>query len=727
MTRIVNVPKGRVQPLWIGVQVPKDAAPGVYQGDVTISADGVSDSAVKVSLTVADKVLDDHGDSEPWRHSRLRWLNSRIGIDDEAFGPYSPVAVDGRTVSILGRRLRVSDGGLLDGVESTFGYSVDTIDAPAREILAGAMKLVFETDAGPIAWTPGEPHIISKANGAVTWQTTSKADGLLLVCSMKIECDGWTSFDLTLCAERPIKLNDVRLEIPLRREVAKYMMGLGQKGGPRPKDWKWNPALSNNNVWIGDVNAGLFLKGWGYHRQPPQDGGCSVTEEGDRVVIRETRGPRSLAAGGRLPLWFHLMITPTKTLDKRHWQWRYYHRNDNVDAAAQAGATIMNIHHGNPENPYINYPFLTVDKLTGLVNRAHARNIKLKIYYTLRELTTYTTEFWALRSLGDEVFYPGGGFHKVAVPADAPPARPMVPRNDLAIAGKDPSLALPPTGNSWLAEHVITKYAPAWHHPFGNGRCDAAVVTQGNSRWNNYYLEGLAWLLRNVGIDGLYLDDLAYDHETMKRVRKTLDRNRPGCLIDLHSNDLQGPDYRKSPANDYIEHMPMIDSLWFGELFDYDETPDFWLVEISGIPYGLFGEMLEGGGNPWRGMVYGMTGRIYGPGNPQPIWKAWDRFGIQDARMIGYWDPACPVRTGRKDVLATAYVKPHTTLIALASWAKEPVKCKLAIDWKALGLDAAKAKISAWAIDDFQPAAEFAPGDEIPVTPGRGWMLVVHE
>ncbi|NLF09047.1 MAG: hypothetical protein GX594_13865 [Pirellulaceae bacterium] len=408
-------------------------------------------------------------------------------------------------------------------------------------------------------------------------------------------------------------------------------------------------------------------------------------------------------------------------------RWRYYHRGDETDRAVAAGATIMNIHHAHPENPYINYPFIAVDKLSKLVDDAHARGLKLKIYYTLRELTSYTTEFWVLRSLNDEILYQGGGFQKVSVPADAPPARPMIPDQKLTLAGKDPALALRPTGNSWLAEHVMTKYSPAWHHPFGNGHYDAAVNTHGNTRWNNYYLEGLAWLVKNVRIDGLYLDDLAYDHETMKRVRKTLDRNRPGCLIDLHSNDLQAPDYSKSPAAQYIEHMPMIDSIWFGELFDYDETPDFWLVEISGIPYGLFGEMLEGSGNPWRGMVYGMSSRIYGNTDPTPIWRLWDRFGIQDARMIGYWDPACPVRTGNTDVPATVYTKPGSTLISLASWAKEPVKCRLEIDWKSLGLDPAKAKLTAWEVENFQPAAEFAPGDEITVQPGRGWLLVLHE
>ena len=95
---------------------------------------------------------------------------------------------------------------------------------------------------------------------------------------------------------------------------------------------------------------------------------------------------------------------------------------------------------------------------------------------------------------------------------------------------------------------------------------------------------------------------------------------------------------RCSPANKYMEHFPYINSLWFGEGYDYNESPDYWLVEISGIPFGLYGEMLEGGGNPWRGMVYGMTNRLGWGGDPRPIWKFWDDFGIQQRphdRLLG--------------------------------------------------------------------------------------------
>ena len=54
--------------------------------------------------------------------------------------------------------------------------------------------------------------------------------------------------------------------------------------------------------------------------------------------------------------------------------------------------------------------------------------------------------------------------------------------------------------------------------------------------------------------------------------------------------------------------------------------------------------------------------------------------------------------SGRPDVLATAYVKQDKTLIALASWAPEKTEVRLRVDWQALGLDAAKARLHDQAI-----------------------------
>jgi hypothetical protein len=139
------------------------------------------------------------------------------------------------------------------------------------------------------------------------------------------------------------------------------------------------------------------------------------------------------------------------------------------------------------------------------------------------------------------------------------------------------------------------------------------------------------------------------------------------------------------------------------------------------------GEMLQDGGNPWRGMIYGMTNRYpWSEGaDPRPIWKLWNEFGMQGTEMIGYWSDNCPVRTNNEKVLATVYKKNGAALISIASWAGEDVRLKLNIDWKKLGIDPSRATLEAKAIDNFQQAKIFLPGDDINVEKNKGWMLIV--
>jgi hypothetical protein len=143
------------------------------------------------------------------------------------------------------------------------------------------------------------------------------------------------------------------------------------------------------------------------------------------------------------------------------------------------------------------------------------------------------------------------------------------------------------------------------------------------------------------------------------------------------------------------------------------------------MPFGLMGEMLEKGGNPWRGMLFGMTSRLPWAGDPRPLWKAWDAFSLVGSRMKGWWVPDAPVRTDRPSVLATSYLKTGKALVAIASWEKEPVEVSLVVNWKALGFGPSGARLTAPAIEGFQPAASFAPADRIRVEPGRGWLLVL--
>ncbi len=308
-------------------------------------------------------------------------------------------------------------------------------------------------------------------------------------------------------------------------------------------------------------------------------------------------------------------------------------------------------------------------------------------------MSDHAYETFALRSLGHEVYSPGKG-----------------------------------GGFSWLQEHVDSDYIAAWFVPELK---DAAIVNSGMNRWHNYYVEGMNWLTQNVGIDGIYLDDVAFDRVTMKRIKRVLTQDGHPGIIDLHSaNQYNKSDGFNNSAMLYMEHFPYLNRLWFGEYFDYENNnPDFFLTEVSGIPFGLMGEMLQGGGNAWRGMVYGMTNRMPWSDNadPRPIWKAWDDFGMKGSEMIGYWSSNCPVKTSDSTVLATVYKKKGMALVSIGSWAASDTNIQLKIDWQKLGIDPAKATIIAPEIKNFQTQRNIGKDDMIPVGKNKGWLLIIKE
>jgi hypothetical protein len=324
------------------------------------------------------------------------------------------------------------------------------------------------------------------------------------------------------------------------------------------------------------------------------------------------------------------------------------------------------------------------------IRKQHDANRKVKLYYTIREQTSYTAEIHALKSLNHEIFVSGVGY-----------------------------------GVPWLCEHLIDDYKPAWYTELPGQQADAALVLNGFSRWINYYLEGLRWMFENYEIDGLYMDDVSFDRDVMKRMRKIITQYRPSALIDLHSHK----GYSNGPANQYTGFFPYVDRLWFGEDFKYNKMmPDEWFVTFSGIPFGMMSEMLQDGGNRYLGMVYGATARhSYGRFSPVPVWKLWKDFGIEKAQMTGYWDETCPVTTNHPNVKATVYSRPGKVLISLGNFDTQDHTVRLLIDWKKLGLDPSKVTIEAPLVESFQENRHFGVNEPVPVKSKEGWLLLIHK
>lgn len=716
----VSISQGEIQSLWCGVDIPANAAAGIYTGTVTVI--GAISQTIPIRLTVTARQSPDGGASHPEKMTRLKWLNSTLAQENTVIPPYTPLSIQGDTlVSLLGRRIRLNQQGFPEQIQTFFTPEMTDTSSTPNNLLGENIHFHFmrQSDGKDIKLKNEGMHITERSPGTLRWTAavTTASEELRMDIHGSLEFDGYMTYTVKVTALKDVELKDIVMHIPFSKEMSNLMMGLGQKGGSRPDSmyhWKWDVAHKNQDgAWVGAVNGGIWYSlrdekyvrplNTNFYLQKPLrlpaswgndgNGGIDVGIKGKTMLANNYSGHRAMKQGDTLYYNFNLLITPFHTLNT-DWQWstRFYHHYNNPDSIRATGATVVNIHHATPINPWINYPFIEWKKMKGYIDTAHRLGLKVKIYNTIRELSDHAYETFALRSLGTEIYSPGPG-----------------------------------KGFSWLQEHIREDYIPAWFVPEIK---DAALINSGMSRWHNYYVEGMNWLVQNVGIDGIYLDDVAFDRITMKRIKRVLTRDGHPGIIDLHSANQYNPrDGYNNSANLYMEHFPYLNRLWFGEYFDYEKNPaDFFLVEVSGIPFGLMGEMLQGGGNAWRGMLYGMTNRMPWSDNadPRPIWKVWDEFGMQGTKMIGYWSPSCPVRTDKEKVPATVYKKPGAALISLASWEPEATNVILHVDWEKIGIDRTRATITAPAIPGFQPARSFRPDEPIPVQPGKGWLLIIR-
>lgn len=702
-TQNLNVPEGEIQPLWLGIEVPTMAS-GVYKGKVTVMGNG-KPVEITVELTITGNVIENHGDNEGWRKTRLRWLDSELGNAESPTSPYIPVKIRKQVISYLGGRVELASTGLPKQIITHYDQSNQLDPTITNAVLTDEMDFVIETGKGNEVLKPGKIHILRQTDACVSWESVSKSKNFEVTCSGTFQFDGSADYQLTVKSKTSIQVKDIRLEVPYTEYASKYWMGLGNKGGLRPDkafEWHWDVNKHQDKIWMGNVNAGLNLcfkdekyvrplvniyyalgklnlpVSWGNHNK----GGIRITQAGQNkgASLTAFSGEREMKQGEQLHYNFHLLITPVKPLNlNAHAQERFYHSNSDVSAryipeAWKNGANMINIHHKKDIYPFINYPYYdeSVADLKSFIDKAHTKKLGVRLYYTTRELTVKIPELWALRSLGAEVIHDGPGKD----------TRTLIHRNG---------------PNEWLNKNLTTHFIPAWYNAFKEGKykgdMDISVITTPDSRWNNYYLAGLDWMIKNIGLDGVYIDDSALDGKTLQRARRILDADGKRRLVDIHSwNHMNKWAGYANSLHIYLDLLPYVDRTWIGEGFGEKNTPDFWLIEMAGIPFGVMSETLEAN-NIFRGMIYGMLPRLPWSGNPVPMWKVWDEFGMKDARMYGYWDDRCPVKTTNSNLPSTVYVNGDKALVVVANWTDLPQTGKFTIDEKVLGFKPTKASL----------------------------------
>ena len=383
----VDLLKGAVQPLWIGIDIPENIPAGRYRGTITIRPENADPQALEINLKVGKDLLADRGDSEPWRHSRLRWLNSTLGIDDKPTKPYDAIEFIGNNVYRLTDKVLTMDPGGMPG----------SIKVSGTEILTGPLSFVVETNSGMEQFSlPEDIALLKNEPGAMSGSWKSHSVNILLSGVGIIESDGYINYKISLTALKDLNIKDIRLEMPFSGSIAEYMIGMGLPGTVVPAELQSGWKGPHDSFWIGNTSAGLWceLRGSSYHGPllnlyhpdypsswyNEDKGGFRITKDQKEVTAVVYSGEREMKSGEKIEYEWSFLITPVKKINyKSQFSDRYYHNGEKPmppDADLACGVKIVNLHHANNYNPHINYPFIAVDSMKWFVNTMHARDRK---------------------------------------------------------------------------------------------------------------------------------------------------------------------------------------------------------------------------------------------------------------------------------------------------------------------------------------------------------------
>lgn len=646
-----------------------------------------------IVFNVISSDVKNNGYDDLWRLSRLDWLNSRLCQDESIVKPYISPSIKNDVLSVLGREIELDNSGLPKQIYSKFDEAIQICDTAQKKLLSKSTEFLIDKETLNAVETK---H--SLFNNRIESETNCENDRFSSVISSILRYDGVMEYSVKITPKTDFVADNTCLKFYISNDCTSLMHGLGHRASKAENlSFKWDNQKQQDCIYIGCVNCGmrLKLKAENYTRPlvnifyknlpltTPDEtwdnnakGGINVRVNEDFTEISAFTGEFCFKANETRKFDFELHITPIKPIDyKKAFSTRYLHNNKlkneikDIDEASKKGLNYVIFHQGNSLMPYINYPFFETERLKNAVRYAAKKNIGIKLYYTEREHSNHMAETFVYKALGDEII-----LRKQGVSHSWQKEKPQ-----------------------WLVDNFGEDIIPGWFVKYKHGKYknehDISFIVRPDTRLDNYYIEGLNWLVDNIGIKGIYIDDTSLDRTTLERAKKVLQKN--DGLIDMHMwnhEEIRAGDV--SCMNLYTEILPFLDSVWLGEGFFYKKySPEYMLAEVSGIPYGLTGQMLEGGGDLYLGMLYGMNNRYgWGHKNATDMYKVWDDFGIDQSDMLGYWHSKNPVKTTNKNVLSTVYKKENEALLCLYNFSDKKESFHIEINDELLGFKTANAK-----------------------------------
>ena len=229
--------------------------------------------------------------------------------DSNVPAPYTPLGASPTQVRSLGRATRL--GPLLLPTQIT---------SAGKSLLASPVRLIT-TPASALDGLRGNGRVVENSADRAVWQWEGRSGALDLAARMIGECDGFCWYEITLTPRRPLRLSGLRLLLPLRAEVRRYIhatrftwgeqvsRGLKELGG------RWKSSFMPY-VWLGNEEHGLA---WCCESEQ----GWRVSDESQVLAVESGAGGASLVVtfldhgeqvDSPIRISFGLQATPVKPL-----------------------------------------------------------------------------------------------------------------------------------------------------------------------------------------------------------------------------------------------------------------------------------------------------------------------------------------------------------------------------------------------------------------------------
>ncbi len=702
-TRDISVSEGVLQPLFFGFDLSR-ADIGEYFTVVTVGSE-----KLRLNFVIDDELVFSQGTEDGNTRARLKWLNSSLCSDKKILQGYEAITVEKNAVGFTGKRALLGNDGLIENVESRFGESNALTDEVEKELFYRPMEFL----AAGQKFKYNKLKIAARA-GAAVLAADGRSEKLRIDVSAEATYEGAFRYEIKLTADSDVIAEDVCLKAYFK--AADYFSGLGREGGRFTEnvEYKRSPGIYSDSLFIGDVNCGARFafgadKGacapvYGrFSRYESKDdewynfgkGGVNVARTADGAELTVYTGKTVFTAGASKTFRFTIHLTPFKPLDLANAFANRFaadkiaaHYGDMLARAEADGMKYLDLQYGGELNKCINSPFDGVEALKDLALEAHKRKIGLAIAYTPGSVATDSAEACAFHALGDEVLMRSGGGAEDYSPCVLP---------------------------------CVT----------GAGReGGATLITVPGSRAENYYVEGVNYLINNADLNAVTMLDPSLTRNTAERVAKCVKRKRGiEGLVEIGFGDRYNEENGFAGAlNVYADILPFADKLYAADA-DVTRQADKVLAEVSGILYGLNADCRYDA-SICRSLLFGMLPR-YGEEEETSaaladVKAVFSCLDMSKAEMKGYWDRTNPVRVDTPSVRCTCYIDGGNMIVAIYNENSKATRFEIGIENK-LGFTTVGKRVYAPEIAGLQKKKRVNFNKPLKLAGHRGIIVAVRE